>query len=86
MTELAEYRATGRRKRSVARVILRPGDGKLKINRRGFDSYFPSEALRAEIQRPCQHRAGGKFDIPVNAGVAGCTARRVQPSWASPGR
>ena len=40
MTELAEYRATGRRKRSVARVILRPGDGKLKINKRGFDSYF----------------------------------------------
>ncbi len=80
MTELAEYRATGRRKRSVARVILRPGDGKLKINHRGFDSYFPSEALRAEIQQPLvSTELAGKFDILVNArgggihGQAGAT-------------
>ena len=52
VAELAEYRATGRRKTSVARVILRPGEGKLVVNRRAFQSYFPSEALRAEIQQP----------------------------------
>ncbi len=80
MTELAEYRATGRRKRSVARVILRPGDGKLTINHRGFDSFFPSEALRAEIQQPLvSTELAGKFDILVNArgggvhGQAGAT-------------
>ena len=80
MTELAEYMATGRRKTSVARVILRPGEGKATINRRGFDSYFPSEALRAEIQQPLvSTELAGKFDISVNArgggvhGQAGAT-------------
>ena len=80
MAELAEYMATGRRKTSVARVILRPGDGKMVINRRGFQNYFPSEALRAEIQQPLvSTELAGKFDISVNArgggvhGQAGAT-------------
>jgi small subunit ribosomal protein S9 len=61
-------------------VILRPGDGKLTINHRGFDSFFPSEALRAEIQQPLvSTELAGKFDILVNArgggvhGQAGAT-------------
>jgi len=77
---LAEYRATGRRKTSVARVILRPGEGKLVCNRRPFQSYFPSEALRAEIQQPLiSTELAGKFDVLVNArgggihGQAGAT-------------
>jgi small subunit ribosomal protein S9 len=77
---LAEYRATGRRKTSVARVILRPGEGKLLVNRRAFQSYFPSEALRAEIQQPLiSAELAGKFDVLVNArgggihGQAGAT-------------
>jgi len=77
---LAEFRATGRRKTSVARVILRPGEGKLVVNRRAFQSYFPSEALRAEIQQPLiTTELAGKFDILVNArgggihGQAGAT-------------
>jgi len=80
VAELAEYRATGRRKTSIARVILRPGDGKLVVNRRGFQSYFPSEALRAEIQQPLvSTELAGKFDVSVNArgggihGQAGAT-------------
>ena len=80
MAELAEYRATGRRKTSVARVILRPGEGKLVVNRRAFQSYFPSEALRAEIQQPLvSTELAGKFDVLVNArgggihGQAGAT-------------
>ena len=80
MAELAEYMATGRRKTSVARVILRPGEGRLVINRRAFQNYFPSEALRAEIQQPLiSTELAGKFDILVNArgggihGQAGAT-------------
>jgi small subunit ribosomal protein S9 len=72
--------ATGRRKTSVARVILRPGEGRLVVNRRAFQSYFPSEALRAEIQQPLiSAEMAGKFDILVNArgggihGQAGAT-------------
>ena len=80
MTELSQYMATGRRKTSVARVILRPGEGKLVVNRRQFESYFPSEALRAEIQQPfVATELAGKFDVLVNArgggihGQAGAT-------------
>jgi small subunit ribosomal protein S9 len=72
--------ATGRRKTSVARVILRPGEGRLIVNRRAFQSYFPSEALRAEIQQPLiSAEMAGKFDVLVNArgggihGQAGAT-------------
>jgi len=78
--ELAQYRATGRRKTSVARVILRPGEGKLVVNHRVFQSYFPSEALRAEIQQPLvSTELAGKFDVFVNTrgggihGQAGAT-------------
>ncbi len=80
MAELVEYLATGRRKTSVARVILRPGEGKLVVNRRNFESYFPSEALRAEVQQPLvTAELAGKFDVYVNArgggihGQAGAT-------------
>ena len=68
MTESVQYRATGRRKTSVARVILRPGDGKMVVNRRAFDAYFPSEALRGEVQQPfAATETAGKFDTAVVA-------------------
>lgn len=66
MTETAQYRATGRRKTSVARVFLRPGDGKLVVNRRPFESYFPSEALRAEVRQPLSAtETTTKFDVLI---------------------
>jgi small subunit ribosomal protein S9 len=80
VAELVQYRATGRRKRAVARVILRPGEGKVVVNRQAADAYFPSEALRAEVQQPLvATELAGKFDILVNArgggihGQAGAT-------------
>lgn len=68
MTELVQFRATGRRKTSVARVILRPGEGNVKVNGRAFEHYFPSEALRMIVQQPLvetEHQ--GRFDILINA-------------------
>ena len=50
MAETTQYLATGRRKTSVARVFLRLGSGRLVVNRRPFENYFPSEALRAEVR------------------------------------
>lgn len=68
MTEKAQYGATGRRKTSVARVFLRPGDGKLVVNRRPFEDYFPSEALRAEVRQPLlATESAAKFDILIIA-------------------
>jgi len=78
--ERVQYVATGRRKTSVARVILRPGEGKLVVNRRALESYFPSQAMRSEIQQPLvATELAGKFDVLVNArgggihGQAGAT-------------
>ncbi len=72
MAELVQFMATGRRKTAVARVILRPGEGKIVVNHQPFNSYFPSEALRAEVQFPLVHtELVGKFDILVNAAGGG---------------
>jgi len=72
VAELVQFMATGRRKTAVARVILRPGEGKVTVNHQAFDKYFPSEALRAEVQYPLVHtELTGKFDILVNAAGGG---------------
>ena len=72
MSEQEQFRATGRRKTSIARVILRPGEGKVVVNHRAFDNYFPSEALRMEVQQPfVTTETSGKFDVLVNAGGGG---------------
>lgn len=71
MEQSAQYRATGRRKTAVARVLLRPGEGKIVLNRRAFENYVPSEPLRVELQQPfVATETTGKFDalILLNGG------------------
>jgi small subunit ribosomal protein S9 len=59
-----EYYATGRRKTSTARVFLRPGKGAITINKRDFDKYFTTDALRTQVKRPLLlTETGDKFDI-----------------------
>jgi len=59
-----EYYGTGRRKTSTARVFLRTGSGGIKINRRSFDAFFPTESLRTQIRRPLVlTETADKFDI-----------------------
>jgi small subunit ribosomal protein S9 len=64
VAEIAQYRGTGKRKTSVARVILRPGDGTTWINGRTLEEYFPRSAHRVAVTTPLKV-AGveGKFDI-----------------------
>jgi small subunit ribosomal protein S9 len=72
VAEQVQFRATGRRKTSLARVILRPGEGKMTVNHKPLDSYFPSEAVRAEVRQPLVAVEGlGKFDVIVNASGGG---------------
>ncbi|HBA84032.1 MAG TPA: 30S ribosomal protein S9 [Verrucomicrobia bacterium] len=52
--KVAEYRATGRRKTSTARVRLAHGVGKVSVNGREFKDYFTTEALRTYIEQPFQ--------------------------------
>ena len=68
MTDSLQFRATGRRKTSVARVILRPGSGQLTVNRRSLEDYFPAEALRMELRQPlAATETEGQFDIVIVA-------------------
>jgi small subunit ribosomal protein S9 len=62
--EIAQYLGTGKRKTSVARVILRPGDGKTWINGRALDDYFPRVTHRWRVTAPLRV-AGveGQFDL-----------------------
>ena len=67
--------AVGRRKTSVARVILAPGAGSITINKKSFEQYFPLETLRREVLKPLEvTQSAGKYDIRVNVdggGVSG---------------
>jgi small subunit ribosomal protein S9 len=70
--ELAQFRGTGRRKTSQARVILRPGEGKVAVNHRTFEAYFPTNALRTEVLEPLvATELHGKFDVLINAAGGG---------------
>ena len=66
MSELAQYRGTGKRKTSVARVILKPGDGATWFNSRTIEEYFPRAAHRELALAPLKV-AGveGTFDLRV---------------------
>jgi len=70
-----QYYGTGRRKTSTARVFLRPGTGAISINRRTFDAFFPTEALRTEIRQPLVlTETADKFDFlatVAGGGVSG---------------
>ena len=72
---IVQYLGTGRRKRSVARVFLRPGKGEIKVNNRAFDNYFPTESARAMVKQPlAATETIDKFDLLILAdggGVAG---------------
>jgi small subunit ribosomal protein S9 len=72
VTDQEKYRATGRRKKAVARVLLKPGSGQVRVNGRPFEGYFPSEAMRVEVQQPLvATEMTGKFDILITAAGGG---------------
>jgi small subunit ribosomal protein S9 len=75
MAEIAQYLGTGKRKTSVARVILRPGDGKTWINGRTLEEYFPRAAHRVAALAPLKTAgADGTYDLRVRVhggGVSG---------------
>lgn len=59
-----EHYATGRRKTSTARVFLRPGTGTITVNKREFEQFFPTGAMRMLVRRPLTlTETGEQFDI-----------------------
>lgn len=76
MAESVEYVAVGRRKESVARVRLRPGNGKIKVNRRNFENYFPSELHRLNVSKPLKVTgATNKYDILATVSGGGISGQ-----------
>ncbi len=71
-----QYYGTGRRKSSVARVRLVPGNGNVTINGKELDVYFPMEIVKREVIRPFEI-AGceGKFDVIATVAGGGYTGQ-----------
>ena len=68
--------ATGRRKRSVARVRLRTGVGTITVNGRPVENYFPSQTHRMRILEPLTVTATeGRYDIDATIGGGGSSGQ-----------
>ena len=66
----ARYRATGKRKSAIARVILRPGEGTFNVNGRHLDEYFPRVKLQRVARQPLE-AAGYNTRLDVVARIHG---------------
>ena len=70
MAEIVQFYGTGRRKTSIARVFLRPGQGRITVNRRPFEDYFPRETLRLIVTQPLELTGTtSQLDVKVNVFV-----------------
>ncbi|MBN2260260.1 MAG: 30S ribosomal protein S9 [Clostridiales bacterium] len=73
---IVQYQGTGRRKTSVARVRLVPGNGKVTINGKDINEYLDYEILRNEVRRPLVLTDTlSKFDVIVRVGGGGFTGQ-----------
>lgn len=98
MAEKVVYSATGRRKASVARVRMTPGDGKITVNDRPLTEYFGLKTLELIINQPLEVTdTKGKYDIIANvfgggfSGQAGAVRHgisrallKIDPDFRSP--
>ncbi len=75
-THIHNTMATGRRKTSVARVILKPGTGKFQVNRKALETYFPVDTMRSEIMSPfIATETAGKYDVVANVNGGGLSGQ-----------
>ncbi len=76
MSETTQHLGTGRRKTAIARVRLSTGTGKILVNGRAFDQFFPLDTLRMHATQPLV-TAGvtDKFDVSVNVTGGGPTGQ-----------
>ncbi|MHB8882848.1 MAG: 30S ribosomal protein S9 [Thermodesulfovibrionales bacterium] len=71
-----KYNAIGRRKTSIAQVSLTHGTGKITVNKKPIDTYFPRETLRMIIRQPFELiGATGKHDITASVNGGGPTGQ-----------
>ena len=76
MAEKGQFYGTGRRKKSVARVRLIPGQGNITINGRDIDEYFGLETLKTIVRQPLELvNVVGKFDVVCTVTGGGVTGQ-----------
>ena len=76
MADKIQYIATGRRKNSVARVRIMPGEGKVTVNKRLFSAYFPRESNRLIIMQPLELVIlQSKIDVFANVNGGGLSGQ-----------
>jgi small subunit ribosomal protein S9 len=67
---------SGRRKTSVARIYLKEGEGKITINKRELENYFPDGVLRYKVNQPfALTETSGRYDVMVNVAGGGITGQ-----------
>ena len=68
--------AVGRRKTSVARIILKPGSGNIKVNDKTLEQYFPIDTLKSDVLLPFTvTETSGKYDVEANVKGGGPTGQ-----------
>jgi small subunit ribosomal protein S9 len=82
--KIPEFLGTGRRKTAIARVRLGSGTGKIVVNGRPFENYFPTDTLRSVVSQPLTiTETAAKYDVQVNvigggpAGQAGAVRHGI---------
>ena len=76
MAETQEFIATGRRKTAVARIRMMPGNGKIDVNGKSFEDYFPTVPLQNTVLQPLQVvKLANAYDISVNTSGGGATGQ-----------
>jgi small subunit ribosomal protein S9 len=76
MAKTEEFTATGRRKTSVARIRMTAGSGKIDINGRSFEDYFPTSPLQNAVLQPLQTaKVVNSYDLSINTSGGGPTGQ-----------
>jgi len=75
-TATSDILGTGRRKSSVARVRIRPGQGSIRINKRSLEEYFPNLQHRNAVMAPLEHTGlKEQFDVVISVHGGGITGQ-----------
>ncbi len=76
MAETQQFIATGRRKTAVARIRMTPGNGKIDVNGKSFEDYFPTVPLQNTVLQPLQLvKLANAYDVSVNTTGGGATGQ-----------
>ncbi|WP_462137232.1 30S ribosomal protein S9 [Candidatus Mycalebacterium sp.] len=70
------FNGTGRRKNSVASVWVKPGSGKITVNKKDVEQYFPRRTWQIKVNEPLEiTNSAGQFDVSVNVKGGGLTGQ-----------